>query len=307
MTGPDALPLSLDQLPPIPFDRLVVRWTIGDVHPRGFEMLRLSVCSARRMFGPAAQFVIFVNSLSLEEAQRRSGDLPPETAWRLADRRDLPAVLAPFFDTGLIEGMGWKLMPLRVAPERYELALDNDCILWDLPAGMRAWLSRPDASLFAEDVDRCLGVFDPLCPPGSYNAGIRGLPPGADLAAELAAVLRQAEERDGVPLRLEAEIEEQGLQAAAMCRRDPLFLVRTAEVSICSPFWPRSPELGSCGAHFTGSNAHHIPWNYYDRPADAWLDEHWARHRPELYRRAGLPLPPAGAAATNPPPAHPIE
>jgi hypothetical protein len=70
-----------------------------------------------------------------------------------------------------------------------------------------------------------------------------------------------------------------------------LLLVRTHDVSICSPFWPRSPELGRCGAHFVGLNAHHIPWNYYDRPADVWRDEHWERHWPELYRKAGLTLP----------------
>ena len=37
-------------------------------------------------------------------------------------------------------------------------------------------------------------------------------------------------------------------------------------------------------------NALHTPWDYYDRPADAWLDEHWLRHRPALYEKAGLTL-----------------
>ena len=145
-----------------------------------------------------------------------------------------------------------------------------------------------DAGLFAEDVERCLGSFEGVCPPGKFNGGIRGLPPDADLGQELVGAIQDACKTSGEPLRLIAEIEEQGLQAAAMCRMKKLLLVRTDDVSICSPFWPRSPEAGRCGAHFVGLNAHHIPWNYYDRPADAWLDEHWERHRPELYRRAGL-------------------
>lgn len=88
-----------------------------------------------------------------------------------------------------------------------------------------------------------------------------------------------------------SELDEQGLQAAAISRTQPLFLIKTGEVSICSPFWPRAPELGTCGAHFVGINAPHFTWNYYDKPADMWLNQHWLRHRPELYRKAGLELP----------------
>jgi hypothetical protein len=186
--------------------------------------------------------------------------------------------------------MGWKLVPLRVYRQRYELALDNDCILWSLPAAMKQWLDAPDAYLLARDVERCLGSFDAICPPGTMNAGIRGLPPSADLKEPLAAVLEEALGHAGIE-RFTSEIEEQGLQAAAMCRMHPLFFVDTEEVTICSPFWPRSPDLGTCGAHFVGMNAAHIPWNYYDRPADLWLQEHWERMRPLLYEKAGLVMP----------------
>ena len=63
------------------------------------------------------------------------------------------------------------------------------------------------------------------------------------------------------------------------------------EVTICSPFWPHLPHLGRCGAHFVGTNARHIPWNYYDRPADEVIAEHWARHRDALYEKTGAPRP----------------
>lgn len=271
--------------------RLVVRWTIGDVRQRGFEMLRLSIACACRLFGPETRYMVCVNSVPLAEARARTGPLPIEPEWRKVTRADVPQVLRAYFDDSLIEGMGWKLVPLRTCPERYELAIDNDCILWSLPESMRLWLEAEDACLFAEDVDRCLGSFDAICPPGAFNAGLRGLPPGENLEAALEGVLRKVSGPSGERLKLISEIEEQGLQAAAICCCPSLFLVTTGEVSICSPFWPRSPELGACGAHFVGMNAAHIPWNYYDRPADLWLDEHWQRHRPELYRKAALPLP----------------
>jgi hypothetical protein len=269
-------------------DRLVIRWTIGDVHPRGFEMLLLSITCAHQIFGDRTRYVVCVNSISVEQARRRTGPLPATVEWRQVTRADIPDVLRPYCSDDLMQGMAWKLVPLRMYPERYELALDNDCILWSIPKSMHRWLESEKAFLLAEDVQRCLGSFDALCPPGAYNGGIRGLPPRHGLHHALRDVLEEAARRSDGKFKLSAEIEEQGLQAAAMCRLKPLFLVPTSEVSICSPFWPNSPEFGTCGAHFVGMNSRHISWDYFDRPADEWLEEHWARHRPSLYDSAGL-------------------
>ena len=191
----------------------------------------------------------------------------------------------------MAEGAGWKLAPLQSFPDRHEIALDNDCLLWALPDGMRAWLEQHERCLIAEDTERCLGIFDALCPPGNQNSGIRGLPPGFNLQAAMEAVLAKAQIDSTAPLLLASELDEQGLQAAALSHAAPAYLVRTDEVTICSPFWPRSTELGTCGAHFVGSNVPHLPWDYFDRPADVWMEEFWQRHRPELYRLAGLDLP----------------
>jgi hypothetical protein len=277
---------------PVPHaDRLVVRWTIGDVRERGFEMLRLSITCAFRLLGPRTKYLVCVNSLSAKQAKERTGSVPAPVEWREVTWADLPENLRTHIDYGYAEGVAWKLAPLRTYSERYELALDNDCILWDLPETMSQWLQSEAGCLLAEDADRYLGSFDPLCPPGNLNSGIRGLPPGKDLGGKIDQVMREAREATGAAVQFTSETEEQGLQAAAICRMSRLFLVKTSEVSICSPFWPRSPELGVCGAHFVGMNSRHFPWNYYDRPADIWLDEHWERHRPVLYRKAGIPLP----------------
>ena len=275
---------------PVNASRLAVRWTIGDVRERGFEMLRLSIACACRLFGPQASYVVCVNSVSVEQARARTGALPFEPEWRAITRADVPRVFEPYFDRTLMEGMGWKLVPLRMFVDRYELALDNDCIVWGLPEGIRRWLGSSEGCVFAEDVDRCLGSFDAFCPPGAFNAGIRGLSPGRDLEQALKDVLQSVAKTSVGQVQLLSEIEEQGLQTAAIHRLQPVLLVSASEVSICSPFWPRSPELGTCGAHFVGMNAHHTSWNYYDRPADQWLEEHWLRHRPALYRKAGLPF-----------------
>ncbi len=192
----------------------------------------------------------------------------------------------------MAEGVGWKLLPARIFPEKHELSLDNDCILWDCPRALQDWLTSEHRTLLAGDTERCLGIFQNSAVPGEINSGIRGLPPGLDLAAALAATLEEASAQLRVPVQLTSELDEQGLQAVSLHRTAPALVVSTQEVSICSPFWPRNPELGTCGAHFVGLNSKHIPWHYFDRPGILVRQEHWDRHRPELYHHAGLTLTP---------------
>ncbi|MCC6558252.1 MAG: hypothetical protein IT372_35360 [Polyangiaceae bacterium] len=262
--------------------RLGIRWTIGDVSQRGFEALRLSAWGAYRLFGAEAAYAVCVNTLPLEEARARAGDLPPPVAW-LPAPRELPDVLRPHVDASMAEGVAWKLIPLQIFPDRHELALDNDVILWAIPPAVRAWLDDPDPSacLLAEDVRPCFGRFAPFCPSSPRNSGLRGLPPRFDLESRLRRVL----ERSRAPLT--SELDEQGLQVAAL---PAAHVVPTADVAICSPFPPHQPHLGRCGAHFVGQNLR--PEDPRSPPAEPALIAHWHRHRRALYARVALPLPP---------------
>lgn len=261
-----------------------IRWTIGDVSPRGFEALRLSIWGARRLFGPDAALAVCVNSVPLDDARRRTGPVPAAVEWRAAG--DLPGFLENHLDGAMAEGVAWKLAPLRLFPDRYELSLDNDCILWQLPAAIEDWLEEEEPRcLIAADVKLALGAFAHLTRPEPRNTGIRGLPPGYDLGGALRAVL----ERHPVPLA--SELDEQGLQVVALDLGRPAHVVTSEDVTICSPFWPHRPELGRCGAHFVGLNSRALPWSYYDRPATECVIENWERHRAELHDRVGLAAP----------------
>lgn len=266
--------------------KLGVRWTIGNVSDRGFEALGLSIRGASRIFGPDAEYAVCVNTVSVDEARRRAGAVPDQIIWHDASR-DIPAILSERFDTGMAEGVGWKLAPLRFFADRHELSLDNDCILWALPATLVDWWSGvdPRLCLMSEDVRSCLGQFAYLCGPIPCNAGIRGLPPGFDLEAALREALRLADEHFGRRVMLLGELDEQGLQTAALSLAVPLKMVSLEEVTVCSPFHPHLPNLGCCGAHFVGLNARHIAWDYYDRPADEWMTEHWLHYHPVLQER----------------------
>ena len=272
---------------------LGVRWTVGDVSARGWEALRVSVHCAVRLFGPAAEYAVCVNTVPLARARELAGEMPAHIRWVEVSASEIPALLRPHLGHGMAEGVGWKLLPVRMFPEMYELSLDNDCILWEQPAALREWLGSRDRTLLAGDTERCLGMFQESAVPGTINSGIRGLPPGFDLAGALAATLEEKSAEMGERVHLHSELDEQGLQAVALHRDGPALVVSTAEVSICSPFWPRDPEMGTCGAHFVGLNSRHIPWDYFDRPGDVVRREHWDRHRAELYRRAEMELTPA--------------
>jgi hypothetical protein len=271
--------------------RLGVRWTVGDVASAGFEALRLSVHGAMRLFGENCAYRIFINTISVPEARRRVGEVPSMVEW-LPAPLEVPTVLRPFLGDDMAEGVAWKLMPLRALPGHFELSLDNDVILWNMPAAMEQWLhsGNPAAALIAEDVSAGHGKFSNVCGSAPRNSGIRGLGPEFDFEAAIARVLRVH------PVPLESELDEQGLQVAALQLEGSLFVIEQKDVTICSPFYPHTPELGSSGAHFVGLNSRSLPWHYYGRPATEVRLEHWVSHRAELYRRIGLTLPLQGAA-----------
>jgi hypothetical protein len=274
---------------------LVVRWTIGDVSSLGFETLRLSAWGARQVFGRAARYVVCVNSVPLDQARARAGEVPIEIEW-LDVTGNLSPVVAHAIDAGMAEGVGWKFAPMRLDPDRYELHFDNDCVLWALPAAIGRWLADDEPTcLLAEDVITMLGQFQSLCGPAPRNSGIRGIPPGFDLAGAFTSALAET----GVTLR--SELDEQGLVTFTCSRDRSPHVVPVEDVAICGPFPPHRQQLGRCGAHFVGLNAHRLPWTRDGLPGETHVRNHWARHRPELYAAVHLPVPAAHPRGGAPP------
>ncbi|HEY3354356.1 MAG TPA: hypothetical protein VGQ83_13975 [Polyangia bacterium] len=266
---------------------LGIRWTAGAVSRSGFEALRLSIWGAWRLFGAGAEYVVCVNSIPVERARRLTGAVPDAVRWRDVTH-ELSPLIAPFLDADMAQGVGWKFAPLRLFPDRHCLALDNDVILWERPAALDAWLASGADCLVAEDVAASYGRFAARCGRDPRNTGIRGLPPGFDLGAALLAELR------GDARTLASELDEQGLQVAALSRRRPPLCVTLDEVTICSPV--RQLYLGRCGAHFVGLNVRRLPPQLGGDAALRELRAHWRHQRPYLYEHVGLPLPAATPA-----------
>ena len=96
--------------------RLAVRWTVGDASARGYEALRLSIRGAYNLFGPDAAYMVCVNRVAPEEAQRRTGPVPAAVVWRPPG--PLPEFLRGYLDHGMAEGVAWRFAPLRLFPDR---------------------------------------------------------------------------------------------------------------------------------------------------------------------------------------------
>jgi hypothetical protein len=237
---------------------LAVRWTIGDVSSRGFELLALSIAGARNIFGPHATYVVCVNTIGIDRAQARIGPISKYVDWH-DSTGEIPDWLGPYLDPNMAEGVAWKFAPPRLFPDRHVLSLDNDVVLWRMPPTIRDWLQDTDALLIAEDVLACHGKFAHLCPKEPRNSGIVGIPPHYDRGFHLRALLGEA----GV--RLSSETDEQGLQVALVTSMKHR-VVSLSEVTICGYFRPHLHELGSCGAHFVGVNVkqHPVAHGFWD-------------------------------------------
>lgn len=264
---------------------LVVRWTMGDVSRHGFEALRWSLLGACRVFDADARYVVCVNTVQPRRAAALAGSrsLPVDVEWLPVSASQMPPFIRDRLDGNLAEGVGWKFAPLRIDEDAFELSLDNDCILWEAPEAVREWLDHGARPLVAEDVRACFGQFSAECGSVPRNSGIRGLPPRWPFEDDIRAVLRL--ERGP----LASETDEQGLQVAALSWRAAPFLVRTTDVTICSPFHPHQPYVGRCGAHFVGINQKSIAWSYYGRPGLEVLYDHWIRLRATLAARIDDP------------------
>lgn len=269
--------------------KIGVRWTVGNVHPVGLEALRLSIWGAWRLFGPQTRFVVCVNSIHVSAAKRLTGPVPEIIRWREVDD-EVPEFIRRRLAPNMAEGAGWKFAPLRMFPDRFELSLDNDCILWDLPAALRASLAfgGTPQPVIAADVQRMFGKFSEWCGPEPRNSGLRGLPPGFDLETRLRRMLERVSEP------LDSKHDERGLQVAALQWQSDCRVVEVGEVAICSPFPDHRQEPGTCGAHFVGLNAWDLPWQWRGRPASHWTREFWKQQHPAVHERvqyaAAFPL-----------------
>lgn len=165
--------------------KTVVRWTIGETEARSLseqalDMLDLSIkfCQLKfdRIF-ERVKFFVCHNNLS-KETLNRVKKITKNNEVNLMDVNDeLPKRLK----NNKVKNSWWKFAPPRVSPDSYEIIMDNDVLLWDVPDTLME--AHKEESILAltdgkgdyyGDYTRRVKSIDPDL---KLNAGLLGLPP----------------------------------------------------------------------------------------------------------------------------------
>lgn len=226
----------------------LVRWTVGAVHPAGFELLRESVEGWLRLYGDAFDAVICHNSLAPAQLlQVRACGLP------LLDQTPL-AGLVPARPSGC----AWKLVPPRLRPESHEVFIDNDLVLHDRVPAVDQFLAGYEAVVTEAHRAHFGAYAGVLGCDRAVNTGLFGLPPGFDLSAKVWQLARLYPR-----LAWDGHDDDQGVVMAAV-RSLTVGIIPLADVWVCNPTLDFAPYgVGRRGTHFAGANAGNV--RYWER------------------------------------------
>ena len=152
---------------------MILRWTFGETKERptslqAFDMLECSICYASKLFPNTKKYIIF-NSINSSRTLHRLTEIARSKAELIEANSN--------WDNNTKNSF-WKYIPQRIEKSKYEIVIDSDLILWDVPVTLKNW-SQSDGLLINSDWNgRNYGDFDKLIDMEvPLNAGIIGYPP----------------------------------------------------------------------------------------------------------------------------------
>jgi len=142
----------------------IVRWTIGNVQPAGYDCLAESIIKFSKLYD--VEIVICYNgSQNLEFCGTKIKCIDQSIKFGSLER-----------------GVAWKLYPPRIDTNKHEIFIDNDVIIEEHIEEIDKFLMVDDCTLLLEGECRNYGKFEQHVPPGyKINSGIFGVPPGFNL------------------------------------------------------------------------------------------------------------------------------
>lgn len=223
----------------------ILRWTIGNVHPCGFDVLAKSVDLAVKLY-PDFDRIICHNNLTpleLRQIQKMDTELIDQTK-HLDDLPHPPDKMCE---------VAWKLFPARIRSSSHEIFIDNDIVLTDRLYEIDEFLSN-NCPLLYQGLHGLHGRYE--VPKGiQINSGIFGLPPGFDFKQELSRRM----------LPWTGRFDEQGLVAATLLDQPKHIMIGLPTVPIVEPdFSLEAQEKNHIrkGFHFARANKESHPKFY---------------------------------------------
>jgi hypothetical protein len=166
--------------------KLIIRWTFGETNARALssqalDMLDLSVkfgsLCFNKMFNDVA-FLICYNNLS---------DCVLRVLIKIADKNNITAMdvsndLPEPFRNKEVKNSWWKYAPLRLDKSAYEIIMDNDLILWNIPKTLIKAITNNTLVALTDPAGKYYGDYrkqvENIDKKLQLNAGLVGLPPG---------------------------------------------------------------------------------------------------------------------------------
>lgn len=225
-------------------EKPLLRWTIGDVSPYGFETLAVSVSKAKSIYGDEFDYIICHNHLSEQQLSVVSGMGVPMYEQKIE-------CCGLNIDPGKTNS--WKLFPPRLRMSSHEIFLDNDVILHDRVPEIEDFLrERRPIALQGGRKSPAYGRFESMVPKNlTICSAIFGYPPGFDAESKLSSMVKER--------ILPEQFDEQGMVAAVFASSEGM-LIPEERISNC---WSGYVE-GKFGVHFAGVNYGQTkPWRRY--------------------------------------------
>lgn len=229
----------------------LARWTMGNVHERGWETLSESIRLFSKVY-PEFDQVICYNNLSFEQVSRLS-KLGVDLFWQ---RHYLAEFPFENDDSKETKSFAWKLVPSRLRPTAHELWVDNDVVIRERFFELDTWLKSDCAIIstgYNYDYGRFSGMLgEQLC------AGFFGLPPNYDFLTKILEYCK------GKPLY---GFDEQGLVSLVVSNMSHL-VVSPKNLEMIG-FWSdlKKIRMMTPNVHFTRVNqinaTNHRSWQFY--------------------------------------------
>jgi hypothetical protein len=212
----------------------LARWTIGRVHPYGWEVLIKSVKTFPKIY-PEFDLIICHNNLSLSEIKTLNN--LNVKLYRQIENPNLP-----------IANSGWKLIPSRISIKSHELWLDNDVLIWKRVPAIDLWLSS-NTGIITQGLYGLYGKFKEFVnSPHPVCAGVFGLPPNFNFESKIINLYNNKLRHK----RLDMPFDEQGLTAAIVTNIPGFIKIPMNQIKICEN---ENDKVGDvCGVHFVGTN-----------------------------------------------------
>lgn len=217
--------------------QITFKWIIGDTCEEGQKCLVFSIRKIRKLF-PTARLVICHNC-DVKKIPKKLVDLTidqrSDKILRMFDDKD-HSVPYP-------SGPEWKLYTPRIDLNSWEVWIDNDIAIYDIPEVMK--FQHPFRPFVCEPFKRSYSPrFDKIIPADkNYNTGIVGLPPNFDLEKKIKKHVQSID-------RWNNHFHEQSIISIALFEFNPR-MVSFEEIPV---LWNQDYKKGTCGMHFVGLN-----------------------------------------------------